>query len=532
MITINLNDYSASTPGGPFLLLGTYDSYGIEQLQIIAGPEWQGLTITATFSTGGTALAPPIVVPENGIIDVPPGATAQALPAYAPGVIVFRGVSDGVQRISTNILYIVLNHGPVDGTAPAPTPSEWEQYIQQVQEIINAAVPPEGTTGYVLTKTEDGTEWAEPQGGGGGNGGYYTPSVEQTAPKSMQVSWEPSDPEMPSINPVNVSLPVGPQGEPGPMGPQGEPGTQGEQGPQGLQGEKGETGAQGPEGPQGETGPQGPEGPQGPQGEKGDTGPQGPPGEQGPKGDTGDTGPQGPAGPQGEPGEIPTVDFAAMGLTELILDEAPSPVVITQEQFEQLAQQAVAGSIKTTIAVKNSAVTISFDAVLNGWRTTSYPPDGETVEFYGTGYTAYDNPAIQIVIMALSVGGGYILNGFAISVSPGTGPQGPEGPAGPAAGFGTPTATVDNTTGTPSVQVTASGPDTAKIFAFAFSGLKGETGATGPQGEAGATGPQGETGPQGPEGPQGPAYTLTPEDTQTIVQAVLAALPNGDGVSY
>ena len=255
MITINLNDYSASTPGGPFLLLGTYDSYGIEQLQIITGPEWQGLTITVTFSAGGTALAPPIVVPENGIIDVPPGATAQALPASAPGVIVFRGVSDGVQRISTNILYIVLNHGPVDGTAPAPTPSEWEQYIQQVQEITNAAVPPEGTTGYVLTKTEDGTEWAEPQGGGGGNGGYYTPSVEQTAPESMQVSWEPSDPEMPSINPVNVSLPVGPQGEPGPMGPQGEPGIQGEQGAQGLQGEKGETGAQGPEGPQGETVP-------------------------------------------------------------------------------------------------------------------------------------------------------------------------------------------------------------------------------------------------------------------------------------
>ena len=392
MITINLNNYSASTPGGPFLLLGTYDSYGIEQLQIITGPEWQGLTITATFSAGGTALAPPIVVPENGIIDVPPGATAQALPASAPGVIVFRGVSDGVQRISTNILYIVLNHGPVDGTAPAPTPSEWEQYIQQVQEITNAAVPPEGTTGYVLTKTEDGTEWAEPQGGGGGNGGYYTPSVEQTAPESMQVSWEPSDPEMPSINPVNVSLPVGPQGDPGPMGPQGEPGIQGEQGPQGLQGEKGETGAQGPEGPQGETGPQGPEGPQGPQGEKGDTGPQGPPGEQGPKGDTGDTGPQGPEGPAG-----------------------------------------------------------------------------------------------------------------------------PAGADGAAAGFGTPTATVDNTTGTPSVQVTASGPDTAKIFAFAFSGLKGETGATGPQGET---------------GPQGPAYALTPEDTQTIVQAVLAALPNGDEVSY
>lgn len=54
-----------------------------------------------------------------------------------------------------------------------------------------------------------------------------------------------------------------------------------------------------------------------------------------------------------------------------------------------------------------------------------------------------------------------------------------KGPAGTAAGFGTPTATVDQTTGTPSVTVTASGPDTAKVFAFAFSGIKGESGGGG-----------------------------------------------------
>lgn len=51
--------------------------------------------------------------------------------------------------------------------------------------------------------------------------------------------------------------------------------------------------------------------------------------------------------------------------------------------------------------------------------------------------------------------------------------------AGTAAGFGTPTATIDNNTGTPSVTVTASGPDTAKVFAFAFSNLKGATGSNG-----------------------------------------------------
>ena len=56
------------------------------------------------------------------------------------------------------------------------------------------------------------------------------------------------------------------------------------------------------------------------------------------------------------------------------------------------------------------------------------------------------------------------------------GEPGPKGDPGTAAGFGTVTATVTNTTGTPSVTVTTSGPDTAKNFDFAFSGLKGESG--------------------------------------------------------
>ena len=68
------------------------------------------------------------------------------------------------------------------------------------------------------------------------------------------------------------------------------------------------------------------------------------------------------------------------------------------------------------------------------------------------------------------------------------GPQGPageDGATGQAAGFGTPTATIDNNTGTPGVTITASGPDTAKVFAFAFTNLKGATGATGQTGPAG-----------------------------------------------
>ena len=91
-----------------------------------------------------------------------------------------------------------------------------------------------------------------------------------------------------------------------------------------------------------------------------------------------------------------------------------------------------------------------------------------------------------------------------------TGSVGPTGQTGAAAGFGTPTATVDANVGTPSVTVTATGSNTAKVFNFAFKNLKGKTGATGPTGPVGPTGPTGSTGPTGPTGPTGAVGPLGP----------------------
>lgn len=64
------------------------------------------------------------------------------------------------------------------------------------------------------------------------------------------------------------------------------------------------------------------------------------------------------------------------------------------------------------------------------------------------------------------------------------GPQGPQGPVGPTPVI-TATATVDNATGTPSVQVVKGGTDTNPTFAFNFKNLKG---AKGDKGDAGAGG--------------------------------------------
>ena len=67
------------------------------------------------------------------------------------------------------------------------------------------------------------------------------------------------------------------------------------------------------------------------------------------------------------------------------------------------------------------------------------------------------------------------------------------------------TASVDNTTDNPSVNVSKDIIDDTTTFNFSFSGLKGQPGPAGEQGPAGEPGAQGPAGERGPEGPQGPA---------------------------
>lgn len=243
---IQLKGYSVR-PGN--LSLGTFGSYGIEQLHVTLDDMWSGLAVTATFN-------PPkgepveIRVPENGLIDVPAEATANE----GTGTIVYCGVANGVQRITKTQGYNVITRGNVGGTAPFK-PSE-----SLATQVLQAALNAEKNSAEAKSVADDLRNDAA-NGKFNGNDGAKGDKGD-TGPRG----------------------PVGPPGIQGEKGDTGERGPQGEQGVQGVQGEKGDTGAQGPVG---ETGPVGP---------KGDTGPQGERGEQGPQGEIG---PEGPAGKDG-----------------------------------------------------------------------------------------------------------------------------------------------------------------------------------------------------------------------------------------
>ena len=128
---ILLDGYTARFCGvGARLRLGTYGSYGVEQLHIVLGERWQGLTVYANFVTdSGTT---PVLVPESGLVDVPPEATAK--PGF--GSIVLDGTADGARIYSVDILYLTLKHSALTGEAPAPTPDRWEQYVAQVKQYF------------------------------------------------------------------------------------------------------------------------------------------------------------------------------------------------------------------------------------------------------------------------------------------------------------------------------------------------------------------------------------------------------------
>jgi len=136
--TITLARHTAQVVGlMGVLVLGTWDSYGTEQLLMRHGPEWDGLAIDATFHNVPNDEGVTVLADTDGLVTVPPEACMRAS-KYA--TITFRGVQDGVQRISCNLPYMVLDHAQVPGANSTATPSENAQALAQMQDLRDAAV--------------------------------------------------------------------------------------------------------------------------------------------------------------------------------------------------------------------------------------------------------------------------------------------------------------------------------------------------------------------------------------------------------
>lgn len=136
--TITLARHTAQVMGlTGVLVLGTWDSYGTEQLHVTLDDTWSGLAIDATFHNTPNDKGVTMLVDTDGLVTVPPEACMRAS-KYA--TITFRGVQDGVQRISCNLPYMVLDHAQVPGANSTATPSENAQAIAQMQDLRDGAV--------------------------------------------------------------------------------------------------------------------------------------------------------------------------------------------------------------------------------------------------------------------------------------------------------------------------------------------------------------------------------------------------------
>lgn len=368
---VQLKGYNVR-PGN--LSLGTFGSYGIEQLHVTLDDTWSGLAVTATFN-------PPkgepreIRLPENGLIDVPAEATANE----GTGTIVYCGVANGVQRITKTQGYNVITRGPVGGTEPFK-PSE-----SLATQVLQAALNAEKNSAEAKSVADnlrndaangkfDGKDGAKGDKGDKGD----------TGPRG----------------------PVGPQGPQGEKGVQGPTGATGATGPRGPRGEKGDTGERGPQGEQGVQGVQGEKGDTGAQGSVGETGPVGPKGDTGPQGERGEQGPQGEVGPEGPAGKDGVqIDDAAVSedapwsskhIIDMLcppIEESGNPVVCypvagyplgVKASWEPMQEGAGTPSPENIRPIKglgSVTVTRCGENLLNFPQTTTWTQITKTLEF-------------------------------------------------------------------------------------------------------------------------------------------------------
>ena len=373
------------------------------------------------------------------------------------------------------------------------------------------------------------------QGDPGTPAGFGTPTASATTLQpgaQATVEVEASGSDTSKIFAFTFGIPKGEKGDKGDTGEKGEKGDTGSQGPTGAAAGFGtptasvsslEPGSN----PTVSVNPSGPNTakifafnfgiPKGEKGDQGIQGPAGQDGEQGPKGEQGDPGT--PAG-FGTPTATATALAAGATPTVSINPSGPNTAKIFAFNFGipkgEKGDQGIQGPAGQDGAKGDQGdpgVAAGF-GVPTASATTLEPGQNATVSVKASGSNTAKVFAFTFGIPKGAKGekGDQGIQGPAGQ----DGAKGDQGDPGTPAGFGTPTATVstlssgENATAT----VKASGPNTAKVFAFNFGIPKGEKGE---KGDPGDTGPQGQTGTAAGFGtPTASASSLEPGSNPTV----------------
>lgn len=164
------------------LQLGTFDSYGIEEIHVTADDEWAGLDILGVFhAPDGTATK--VVVGADGMLAVPPEATAKQA---GVGRIVFVGLAENVQRITVDMGYSTKPHSDIEGDNPGtPTPDVVQQILENSNHAVSIATAAQKAAENARQAAEDAAKKAgEGAGGAAASAAAAKKSAEDAAASS------------------------------------------------------------------------------------------------------------------------------------------------------------------------------------------------------------------------------------------------------------------------------------------------------------------------------------------------------------
>lgn len=186
---VQLKGYSVR-PGN--LSLGTYDSYGIEQLHVTADDSWDGLDILAVFHAPDWT-ATKVVVGADGMLNVPPEATAKQA---GNGRIVFVGLAENVQRITVDMGYNIKPHSDIEGDNPGtPTPDVVQQILENSNHAVSIATAAQDAAENARQAAEDAAQKAgEGAGGAAQSAAAAKKSAEEAAASSESAAGKAEEP--------------------------------------------------------------------------------------------------------------------------------------------------------------------------------------------------------------------------------------------------------------------------------------------------------------------------------------------------